>query len=74
MEKDPRYVEYLRRWETLGPELEKIRAQEIRKADTRQAIYMFDAAFKIAIRDLPARDTSGLMYWGDLINKWRQRG
>jgi hypothetical protein len=60
MEHDPRHVAYVRRWETLGPELERIRDQEIREADTDAAIRMFDTAFRVALRDLPLRESSGL--------------
>jgi hypothetical protein len=74
MERDARHVEYLRRWETLGPELERVRDEEIRNADTLAAIYLFDTAFKIAMRDLAPRASSGLVHWGELINKWRFRG
>lgn len=74
MNHDSRHVAYLRRWETLGPLLEKLRAEEIRKADTVTAIQMFDTAFKIALRDLPPRQTSGLVEWQRVMKKWRERG
>jgi len=74
MKHDPREVAYVRRWETLGPELEKIREQEIRHADTQVAIRMFDTAFKIALRDLPPRQTSGLVKWQELVLRTAGRG
>lgn len=74
MKHDPRDVAYLRRWETLGPLLEKLRAEEIRKADTITAIQLFDTAFKVAMRDLPPRQTSGLVEWQKVMKKWRERG
>jgi hypothetical protein len=73
MERDTRYIEYLRRWETLGPEMERLRDEEIRNADTRAAIYLFDSAFKNAMRELASRESTGLIAWGDVINKWRLR-
>ena len=74
MEIDPRHIAYLKRWETLGPELERLRAEEIRNADTQAAMRAFSRAFIAARRDLPERTTSGLVEWGRLINKWRERG
>jgi hypothetical protein len=73
MEPDPRHVAYVQRWSWLGPELERIRDQEIRRANTIEAVQMFDSAFKAAMRDLPPRETSGLVEWGKLILKWRDR-
>lgn len=74
MEHDPRHIAYIRRWEKLGLELEKLREQEIREADTQAAIRMFDTAFKIALRDLPPRETSGLVQWQEMVLRWRDRG
>lgn len=73
-EPDPRHVEYVRRWKTLGPQLAAIRDEEVRKADTQQAILMFDTAFQAALRNCPPRMSSGLEEWGKLILKWRDRG
>lgn len=73
-ELDPRHVEYVKRWEWLGPELQRIRDEEIRNTNTQEAIRSFDTAFKIAMRDLPPRTTSGLVEWGTLVQKWFDRG
>ena len=65
---------YVRRWKDLGPLLEQIRDAEIRAADTPSAIQMMDQAFRIALRDLPPRDSSGLVEWQRAMALWRQRG
>lgn len=71
---DPRHVAYVRRWAALGTELEKIRENEIREADTQAAIRMLDSAFKMALRNLPPRQTSGIVEWQDMVRRWRDRG
>jgi hypothetical protein len=41
------------------PVLDAIRDREIREADTAESIRMFEQAFRIALRDLPPRESSG---------------
>lgn len=65
---------YVRRWKTLGPMLQEIRDREIRHADTAAAIRSLDQAYRIALRDLPPRTTSGLVEWQRYMALWRQRG
>jgi hypothetical protein len=65
---------YARRWKELGPILEKIRDREIRQADTPSAIRSLEQAFRIALRDLPPRPSSGLVEWQRWMALWRQRG
>jgi demethoxyubiquinone hydroxylase (CLK1/Coq7/Cat5 family) len=48
-------------WRRAGPELERMRRDEIRHADTALSIPAFDGLFEGAIRDFPARPTSGLV-------------
>ncbi len=48
-------------WQAAGPELEKIRRQQIRQADTRLAIENLDDAFNSALLHFPPRPTSGLV-------------
>lgn len=48
-------------WRKAGPELERIRREEIRKTDTQKAIRMFDGMFAEVIRSRPPRLTSGLV-------------
>lgn len=54
--------------------LEELRDQDIREADTASSIRMFEQAFRVALRDLPSRDTSGLVEWQDAMQRWRRRG
>jgi len=69
-----RHREYVKIWASNGPFLEAIRDRDIRAADTATAIQIFDSAFRIAIRDLPVRTTSGLETWQDYMRRWRPRG
>jgi len=69
-----RQREYLLRWKTLGPVLQAIRDSEIRDADTAAAIEQFRDAFRIALRDLPARQSSGLVEWHRRLANGRPRG
>lgn len=65
--------EYLRIWRANGPLLQAIRDREIRGADTIQSIQMFAEAFRIALRDLPPRSSSGLVEWQTAMMRWRNR-
>lgn len=53
--------QWLEAWRRAGPELERMRRQSIREADTAAAIPAFDGAFEAAVRDLPPQPTSGLV-------------
>jgi hypothetical protein len=66
-------IAYARRWETLGPILDRLRDEDIRQADTQASIRMFDQAFRIALRDLPPRESSGLVEWQRWMHIWRNR-
>lgn len=48
-------------WQRAGPELERMRREDIRHADTARSIPAFDGLFEGAIRDYPAKPTSGLV-------------
>lgn len=48
-------------WRRAGPELERMRREEIRHADTARSIPAFDGLFEGAIREFPAKPTSGLV-------------
>jgi hypothetical protein len=65
---------YLERWRQIRPLLDEIRDRETRSADTAQSIQMMRQAFQIAVRDLPPRDSSGLVEWQRWMARWRQRG
>ena len=67
---------YVRRWKELGPILERMRDEETRRADTQTSIQIFDQAFRKAVRELPPRESSGLVEWQRYVQIWleRQRG
>jgi hypothetical protein len=48
-------------WRHAGPELERIRRNEIRNADTQQAIKFFDGMVTEVLKTQPPRLTSGLV-------------
>lgn len=66
--------EYVRLWKGNGALLEAIRDREIREADTAGSIRMLEQAFRIALRDLPPRESSGLVEWQEWMSRWRSRG
>jgi len=65
---------YVRRWNELQPLLEEIRDGETRQAETASSIRMMEQAFRIALRDLPPRESSGLVEWQCYMACWRRRG
>jgi len=67
-----RFRQYVRLWADNGPLLEELRDQEIRQADTAVSIQMFELAFRMALRELPPRDSSGLVEWQDFMCRWRR--
>jgi len=69
-----RLRQYVRMWAANGPFLEDLRDQEIRQADTAISIQMFELAFRIALRDQPPRDSSGLVEWQDFLCRRRRHG
>ncbi len=48
-------------WRRAAPELERMRREDIRHADTARSIPAFDGLFESAVRDYPAKPTSGLV-------------
>jgi hypothetical protein len=65
---------YLKMWRENGPILQALRDEEIRAANTVEAIESFRIAFRKALRELPCRPGSGLVKWQDLMRKMRERG
>jgi hypothetical protein len=56
-------------WKVVGPELDRMRRDDIRRANTQESIQLFDLAFKAALRNTPPRQTSGLVEFQRLIKK-----
>jgi len=67
-------IAYFRRWKEVGPILEALRDRDIREADTASSLRMMQQAFRIALRDLPPRESSGLVEWQRYMARRQQRG
>lgn len=65
--------EWVRNWQVVGPQLDRLRRESIRKANTQESIRQFDLAFKAAIRNTPHRQTSGLIEFQRLLRKLPQK-
>lgn len=55
------YRRYVEGWKRAGPELERIRREELRVLDTRREVAGMDALVDIALRHGRPRETSGLV-------------
>lgn len=53
--------ECVRAWRRAGPELERMRRDDIRCADTAKSLPAFDGLFESAVRAFPPTMTSGLV-------------
>lgn len=60
---------WVEKWKVVGPELERMRREDIRRANTQEAIQLFDLAFKAVLRNTPPRETSGLVEFQRLLRK-----
>ncbi len=63
---------WIRNWEEVGPILERLRWESIRKVETVKAIAAFDGAFETAVRDLPPKQYSGLVELQRLLRRARR--
>lgn len=54
-------LRWIETWRRARPELERIRREEIRNADTQRAMEIFEDAFESARRTHPPRSQSGLV-------------
>jgi hypothetical protein len=68
-DQDKRLKAWVRNWQVVGPELERMRREEIRRANTQESIRLFDLAFKAALRNTAPRATSGLVEFQRLLRK-----
>ena len=71
-EKD-RLRDWVRNWQVVGPKLEQMRREDIRRANTQDSIRLFDLAFKAALRNSPPRKTSGLVEFQSLLRRLPRR-
>ena len=72
-EDEERLKAWVRNWQVVGPELERMRREDIRRANTQESIMLFDLAFKAALRNTPPRTTSGLGEMQRLFRKLPRR-
>ncbi len=61
--------EYVERWERTGKVLEKLRREEIKKADLTETIRALNDAFRAALRLSPNKPTSGLVEFHKIMKK-----
>lgn len=64
-----RLRDWVRNWQVVGPELERMRREDIRRANTQDSIQVFDLAFKAALQNTPPRNSSGLVEFQRLLRK-----
>lgn len=63
--------EYVNRWKKTGELLEKLRREDIRKANLEQSILAFDGVFESALFLQPNKKTSGLVEFHKILAKSR---
>jgi len=54
-------LDWVRAWGTAGPEMERMRREDIRRADTAASIPAFDGLFETAVRNYTPPPVSGLV-------------
>jgi hypothetical protein len=64
--------EWVAAWKKAGPDLQRIRLEEIRTADTRAVIESLDAAFRSALLHYPPIPYSGLIEQQKLFQRLKQ--
>lgn len=52
---------YVETWKRIGPELERMKEEEVRQTDMKKAIRRFDGLLAHAVRTHPPEATSGLV-------------
>lgn len=60
---------WIRNWQELGPILEDVRREELKRVNTADAIQAFDMAYKSARLHYPSRETSGLVEQQDCFKR-----
>ena len=63
--------QWVRRWQQAGVELERVRCEDIRQANTRQAIENLDDAFESALRHHVSSSHSGFEQQQALFHRRR---
>jgi hypothetical protein len=60
-EEKARTRQWIEAWRRAGPELERMRRDEIRRANTVASIPAFDGLFESVVRNFPPKPFSGLV-------------
>lgn len=58
-------------WKEAGPELERLRQEDVRNADPRESIQILASAFNYATRSQPPRESSGMVEMQRIFAKLR---
>ncbi len=64
-------------WKRAGPELEKMREEDVRNADTQRAVRAFSGLVANAVKKFPPEPASGLVEqqrWFMLLAREQRRG
>ena len=65
---DPK--KWLKAWEGASIEMERLRKNELKHADTKKAILTLLPAFEYALKNSPLRDSSGLIEQQRYFKNW----
>jgi hypothetical protein len=65
--------EYVNTWKTTGPILERLRREDVRNANTTEAILVLNDAFESARLHYPPKPTSGLVAQQAIFMRARQK-
>jgi hypothetical protein len=63
---------WVKAWQTAGPALDRVRRDEVRRADTTKAILLLTDAFEAALRRGVTKPVSGLVEQQALFQKMRE--
>lgn len=64
--------EWVAAWKRAGPELERMRFEDVRRADTAKSIELLSDAFEWAMRELGPQPTSGLVEQQAIFQRMRR--
>jgi len=65
--------EFVERWKRVGPLLEKIREEDIRRSDTERDIEAFDDVLEYALSTFPPKPESGMVEMQRLFMRFNKQ-
>lgn len=65
--------EWVAAWKRAGPELERMRFEDVRRTNTAEAIQQLSGAFEWAMRQYGTRPSSGLVEQQAIFSRMRNR-